>query len=66
MQGVCDMKPVAEVSQVIQSPLRGEIVTWRGFCTDHLQPLWVEDDAVYRWVLKSAGQSRIPFAHSPV
>jgi len=51
--GICNLMPVAELEWTITSPSRGEIAVWRGSCTGHLAPLWVDGDVVYRWVLRS-------------
>jgi hypothetical protein len=42
---------VAERPQIVQSPIRGEVQAWRGFCVDHLLPLWVEGGVTYHWML---------------
>ena len=57
-RGACKEDPVAERPQVIQSPLRGTVVTWRGFCPEHILPLWVEEGTTYHWMLRpiSVGQ----------
>jgi hypothetical protein len=57
----CELGPVAELCQIVVSPLRGEIVTWRGACPEHLRPRWVEGDVVYRWTLKlTSSQGELP------
>jgi len=44
----------------VESPLRGEVETWRGFCAEHLLPLWVEGRITYHWMLRPTSAGQIP------
>ena len=59
-KGRCGEPPVAERPQIIQSRLRGEIESWRGFCAEHLLPLWVEERIIYHWMLRPTAERQLP------
>jgi hypothetical protein len=64
-RGGCEEQPVAERPQIIQSRLRGQIETWRGFCSEHLLPLWVEERITYHWMLRPTSVGQIPPGQAP-